>query len=128
MTLRTLGGLSTANYPFADLSNALNALTDAQRIALNTRVVAGRDPAGIDLGAHPALFERDPDGAAQAGLGDAGLVQAVERPRALQIERLVLLRDAETEVLAFSDIVFVSHNGNISCTPSFVSTAPTPPR
>ena len=38
----TLGGLDPSNFPDANLSTATNALTDAQRIAQNTRVVAGQ--------------------------------------------------------------------------------------
>ena len=62
----TLGGLSTTNYPDANLSSASNALTDAERIAQNTKVVAG---AWIDIHGDYSIYTPLPDG---GGQGDTG--------------------------------------------------------
>ena len=64
----TFGGLSTANYPDANLSSSSNKLTDAQRIALNTKVVAG---AWIDVHGDYDIYSPFPNGGGQLdnGLG-----------------------------------------------------------
>ena len=64
-----LGGLSTTNYPDANLSSASNALTDAERIAQNTKVVAG---AWIDIHGDYSIYTPLPDG---GGQGDTGLAR-----------------------------------------------------
>ena len=62
----TLGGLSTSNYPDAHLSGSPNALTDAQRIAQNTKVVAGK---WIDVHGDYNIYSPSPDGGGQLDTG-----------------------------------------------------------
>ena len=70
----------------------------------------------LEAGGRPlevAVVEGEHHGLARGRIEDPRqpvLHAPVERAAALDVERLVLLRHAEAEVLAFSDVVFVSHN------------------